>query len=122
MSQHRLFELRHTIGAFALVALLSAPTFAGDGPLAAAAFDKEITAEMKGADVTEVFQRLSDAIGVSFALDFRKEDDLKVSFKATNLTARALLHSLGDAYGLSYSTSDNGDVRVRRDGPPPPSL
>jgi hypothetical protein len=123
MSRRLRSDRMRIAGAFALVTFLAMHAFAEDArPLAAAAFDKEVNAEMNGADIAEIFQRVADAVGVSFTLDFQSEADLKVSFKATNLTARALLHSLGDAYGLRYSTNVDGDVVVRREGPPPPRL
>jgi hypothetical protein len=81
-------------------------------------FDNEISIEMSEIDVAVVFRAIARATEVPFLLQFPVERGTKVSLRADKMVARAVLVSLGSAYGFEYESTPDG-VAVRRRGVPP---
>lgn len=84
------------------------------GPLARRELDKDISMKMPGMSVVHVFRELAQMGGVPFILAFEEDPDLKIEFRAENISLRAILVSLADTYGLEYAPSDAGIVVTRK--------
>jgi hypothetical protein len=80
-----------------------------------AEFDQPITLAMSDAAMADVFREVALRTGVPFVLYVPADASRTLTFNAKNLSARGLLISLADTYGLAYSP-DGNDVVVRRSG------
>jgi len=83
--------------------------------LARAEFNREITVQMKDADIVDTFRMLARATDVPFILELENDPSLRVTLSARNTPIRMVLASIEQTHGVEYVASEEG-ILVRRAG------